>query len=106
MIAANQASAEVENVIEKLPPELTAPNTQISERIVGQITLAIGFEETLREISDPQKATDHTRLTRSEIESLVDAGLLQPAYGEIEWGRCGDYTLTDRAELLLHILDE
>ena len=106
MMAANQANAEVENVIEKLPPELRAPNTRISERIVGQITLAIGFESTLREISDPEKATDHTRLKREEINSLVDAGLLEPDFGQVNFGRCGDYSLTGRARLLLSILDE
>jgi len=89
-----------------VPDELIAPDGSVAERVEGEIALVMGYEDELNRIRSNKHSLDHSMLAPGDAEMLVEVGLLQRTDTHIEWGRCADYELTDRAEILLDALAE
>lgn len=99
-------SSTVQQLADDLPEELLNRDGSVSERVEGQIALVMGYREQLDRIASDDLQLKHTMLAREDVEMLIETGLLERTDDSmIEWGRCADYALTDRAELLLDVLE-
>jgi hypothetical protein len=89
-----------------IPDELIAPDGSVAERVEGELALVMGYADQLERVRSDKHALDHSMLAPGDAEMLVEVGLLQRTDTHIEWGRCADYELTSRAEILLDSLAE
>jgi hypothetical protein len=89
-----------------IPDELISPDGSVAERVEGELALVMGYEDELNRIRSDKHSLDHSMLVPGDAEMLVEVGILQRTDTHIEWGRCADYELTDRAEVLLDALAE
>jgi len=89
-----------------IPDELISPDGSVAERVEGELALVMGYQDQLDRIRSDKHVLDHSMLSPGDAEMLVEVGILQRTDTHIEWGRCADYELTDRAEILLDALAE
>jgi hypothetical protein len=99
--------SSIEQLSRDLPDELLDRDGTVSESVHGQIALVMGYREQLERIDNDDLQLKHTMLAREDVEMLIEAGLLERTNAsQIEFGRCVDFDLTGRAELLLDVLGE
>ena len=89
-----------------IPNELIAPDGSVAERVEGELALVMGYSDQLERVRSDEHVLDHSMLSPGDAEMLVEVGILQRTDTHIEWGRCADYELTSRAEILLDALAE
>jgi hypothetical protein len=100
-------SSKVQQLADDLPDELLDQDGTVAEQVEDQIALSMGYQEQLERIRDDELQLKHAMISRPDVEMLIETGLLERTNDSmIEWGRCADYALTDRAELLLDVLAE